>query len=289
MKEKLQVSILRTVGAYTVFSLLWIFLTDQFVFSISKDIDTLVNWQTIKGVIFVLSSAIFLFVLLWNETKQREKSWLAYQEERENLIAQLKASNDKLTDAWDATIKGWSQTIELRDADTRHHSDRGIELTVAIAKKMGIQDPVELQHLRWGALLHDIGKIGIPDSILKKPGRLTPQEREIVNQHPVLAAELLEGVEYLKSVTDIPLYHHERWDGSGYPHGLKGEEIPLTARVFSVVDVWDAMTSDRPYRDAISQFDAINYISEQSGKHFDPQVVLIFLKLINESNSQDTP
>ena len=283
MKEKFYFPILRIVGAYIVFSLIWIFVSDRILYLSTQDIDTYVRWQTYKGYFFILISAAFLFGLLWYESRQRERSWNKNQKEREELLEQLQTSNDELLSAWDATIEGWAHTIELRDADTRHHSDRAVGLTLNIAQQMGITKPDDLKYLRWGALLHDIGKIGIPDEILNKPESLTPKEREIVNQHPILGAKLLSRIDYLQPSIDIPRSHHEWWDGSGYPEGLKGEEIPLPARIFAVVDVWDAMTSDRPYRDAITERDAIQHITEESGKHFDPNVVLTFLKIINPS------
>ena len=135
-------------------------------------------------------------------------------------------------------------------------------------------------HIRRGSLLHDMGKIGIPDSILHKPDQLTDEEWTIMRKHPQLAYDMLYPIEYLRRALEIPLNHHEKWDGTGYPRGLKGEEIPIVARLFAVVDVWDALTSDRPYRPAWSQEEALTYIREQSGRHFDPQVVDLFFKLI---------
>jgi HD-GYP domain-containing protein (c-di-GMP phosphodiesterase class II) len=138
----------------------------------------------------------------------------------------------------------------------------------------------EIMHIRRGALLHDMGKIGIPDSILHKPDKLTDEEWRIMRKHPQLAYDMLYPIEYLRRALEIPLNHHEKWDGTGYPSGLKGEEIPIVARLFAVVDVWDALTSDRPYRPAWSQEEALNYIREQSGKHFDPQVVDLFFNVV---------
>ena len=271
MKEKFYVPILRIVGVYVVFALLWIFLSDRVLYFFFPEIDTFLVGQTWKGFFFVITSAILLFFLLRRENQIRDEAW--------------KSHNKKLVDAWDASIEGWSRTIELRDEDTRHHSARAVEITLQIAKQMGINNEEELRYIRWGALLHDIGKIGVPDHILNKPGKLTPEEREIINQHPKLASKLLSDIEYLEPIIDIPLYHHEKWDGTGYPQGLKAEEIPLPARIFAVVDVWDAMTSKRPYRSAISEFDAVKYITENSGTHFDPDVVFAFLKILQISIS----
>jgi HD-GYP domain-containing protein (c-di-GMP phosphodiesterase class II) len=148
-----------------------------------------------------------------------------------------------------------------------------------MAKAFGIQEN-ELTHIRHGALLHDMGKLGIPDSILQKPDQLTNEEWVVMRKHPQLAYELLYPIEYLRPALDIPYSHHEKWDGTGYPRGLKGEEIPLSARIFAIVDVWDAITSDRPYRPAYTIDQALSHIREQSGKHFDPQVVDVFFKLV---------
>ena len=138
----------------------------------------------------------------------------------------------------------------------------------------------DLVYVRRGALLHDMGKLGIPDAILQKPDKLTDEEWKIMRMHPQFAYDMLSRVEYLKAALDIPYCHHEKWDGSGYPRGLKGEEIPVAARIFAVVDVWDALTSDRPYRPAWSKEDTLAYIREQSDKHFDPQVVELFFRVI---------
>jgi len=159
------------------------------------------------------------------------------------------------------------------------HSRQATELTVKIAQEMGILDQ-ELVHIRRGALLHDIGKMGIPDYILQKDGPLDETEWELMRQHPIFAFEMLSPIPYLRPALDIPHYHHEKWDGSGYPRGLKGEQIPLPARIYAVVDVWGALLSDRPYRKAWPEEKVLEYIREQSGKHFDPRVVDIFVKIL---------
>lgn len=191
----------------------------------------------------------------------------------------LQEANAQLLAAYEATIAGWSRALDLRDHETEGHSRRVTELTEKLAMALGMSGE-EIMHLRRGALLHDMGKIGIPDSILHKPDKLTDEEWVIMRKHPQLAYDMLHTVEYLHPALEIPLNHHEKWDGTGYPRGLKGEAIPLSARLFAVVDVWDALTSDRPYRKAWSEEEALNYIREQSGKHFDPQVVELFFKLI---------
>lgn len=193
--------------------------------------------------------------------------------------AKLRDANTQLLSAYEATIEGWSHALDLRDRETEGHSRRVTQLTVKLAQALGIDDN-EIMHIRRGALLHDMGKIGIPDSILHKPDKLTDEEWKIMRQHPQLAYDMLYPIEYLRPALEIPLTHHEKWDGSGYPRGLKGEEIPIVARLFAVVDVWDALTSDRPYRPAWSLEQALAYIREQSGKHFDPQVVDLFFKVV---------
>ena len=195
------------------------------------------------------------------------------------LFEGLEKANVELTMAYDATIGGWSQALELRDQETQGHSNRVLALTLRLATAMGLSDK-EMQAIRRGVLLHDIGKMGIPDAILHKPGPLTDEEWQIMRQHPQFAYDMLAPIVYLRNALDIPYSHHEKWDGTGYPRGLKAESIPLSARMFAVVDVYDALTSNRPYRGAWSKEKTVEYIIEQSGKHFDPYVVEMFLKLI---------
>jgi putative nucleotidyltransferase with HDIG domain len=196
------------------------------------------------------------------------------------LFKDLQKSNDDLFLAYDETIAGWSHALDLRDRETEGHTQRVTTLTEELARKMGIPDS-ELIHIRRGSLLHDIGKMGVPDRILLKPDKLTEEEWIIMREHPVHAYNLLSQIEFLRPALNIPHYHHERWDGSGYPDGLMGEQIPLEARVFAVVDVFDALISDRPYRPGWPRDKAINYICKQSGSHFDPKVVAAFMKMIN--------
>ena len=194
--------------------------------------------------------------------------------------AKLREANAQLLSAYEATIEGWSHAMDLRDRETEGHSQRVTELTVKLARALGIISDDDIMHIRRGALLHDMGKIGIPDSILHKPDKLTDEEWTTMRKHPQLAYDMLYPIEYLHPALEIPLNHHEKWDGTGYPRGLKGEEIPIVARLFAVVDVWDVLTSDRPYRPAWSQEESLTYIREQSGKHFDPQVVDLFFEVV---------
>ena len=202
--------------------------------------------------------------------------------DRLNLYDNLARSNIELKQAYDATIEGWAKAIELRDGDTEGHSRRVVALTMNLARKMGVSDE-ELVHMRRGALLHDIGKMAIPDGILLKSGKLSHEEWLVMKKHPSYAHDMLSKIDYLQQALDIPVSHHERWDGSGYPQGLEGKNIPLQARIFAVVDVWDALQSDRPYRDAWTEDKTIQYLKDQSGKEFDPRVVKEFLELIGQS------
>jgi GAF domain-containing protein len=186
-----------------------------------------------------------------------------------------------LTQAYDATIEGWSRALDLRDRETEGHTQRVTDLTLKLARAIGLREP-ELAHIRRGALLHDIGKIGIPDSILRKTGALTKEEWDLMCQHPQIAYDMISRIAYLQPALDIPFFHHEKWDGNGYPKGLKGEQIPLVARIFAVADVFDALTSDRPYRPAWTKRKATAYIRQQAEIHFDPKVVEIFLKMIGK-------
>jgi putative nucleotidyltransferase with HDIG domain len=213
----------------------------------------------------------------WQEFLDILAGQVALAIENMRLFRELQESNQALLQAYDATIEGWSYALDLRDKETEGHTQRVTELTLRLARALGINGEA-LVHIRRGALLHDIGKMGVPDSILHKPGPLTPDEWVIMRQHPVLAYEMLSRIEYLRPALDIPYCHHEKWDGTGYPRGLKGEEIPLAARIFAVVDVWDALTSDRPYRPAWTREQAVAYLREQAGKHFDPRIVEIFLR-----------
>lgn len=195
----------------------------------------------------------------------------------EILNADLQARNQELRDSYETTLEGWSHALDLRDKETEGHTLRVTELTLHIAKAMGFSAE-QLVHVRRGALLHDIGKMGVPDYILHKAGPLTEAEWESMKRHPGYAFELLSPIKYLEGALDIPHHHHEKWDGTGYPDGLKGEDIPLAARIFAVVDVYDALTSDRPYRESWSKARALEYIRSEAGRHFDPTVVDIFLK-----------
>jgi putative nucleotidyltransferase with HDIG domain len=200
------------------------------------------------------------------------------------MFEELQRSHLDLRLAYDTTIEGWSRALDLRDKETEGHTLRVTDLSVKLARKAGIP-PEEIQNVRWGALLHDIGKMGVPDHILLKPGALTDEEWALMRRHPSYAYELLRPIAYLRNALDIPYCHHEKWDGSGYPRGLKGEEIPLAARLFAVADVWDAIRSDRPYRSGWGEKRALEYIRSVSGTHLDPRAVAFFLQVHEESKS----
>ena len=201
------------------------------------------------------------------------------------LFSGLQRANQDLLLAYDSTIEGWSRALDLRDKDTEGHTLRVTEMTIKMARMAGMTD-VELVNMRRGALLHDIGKMGVPDSILLKTNKLTEDDWAIIRQHPDFAFKMLSPIAYLREAIDIPYCHHEKWDGSGYPRGLKGEQIPLGARLFAVIDVWDALRSDRPYRKSWPEDKVLEYIRSLSGTHFDPMAVKLFLNIIieNEKN-----
>jgi putative nucleotidyltransferase with HDIG domain len=222
-----------------------------------------------------------------------DPDWLSFLEtlggqaaiaiENSILFHSLQRSNFDLALAYDATIEGWSHALDLRDKETEGHTLRVTSMALKLARAMGFTDE-QLVHVRRGGLLHDIGKMGVPDSILLKADDLTREEEEVMHQHPQLAHDWLAPITYLRPALDIPYCHHEKWDGTGYPRGLKGEEIPLAARIFAVGDVWDALTNERPYRPAWSDSKTIDYIRQNNGSHFDPKVVELFLKSVMDTN-----
>jgi putative nucleotidyltransferase with HDIG domain len=198
--------------------------------------------------------------------------------ESARLFEDLQDSHRELEKAYQATLEGWVRALDLRDKETEGHTQRVTILTHRLARSMGVSDEM-LVHITRGALLHDIGKMAIPDGVLLKPGQLTDEERKLIQKHPVYAYEMLSPIDFLVPAIDIPYCHHEKWDGSGYPRGLKHNEIPFAARIFPVIDVWDALTSDRPYRKAMTHPEVRRIIEADSGTHFDPIVVEAFMEL----------
>ena len=199
------------------------------------------------------------------------------------LYQQLQRSHAEISLAYDKTIEGWSRALDIRDNETHGHSQRVAELTVQVAKTLGISDG-DVVHIRRGALLHDIGKLGVPDSILLKPGRLSDEEMAVMKRHPEIAFDILSPIPFLKEALDIPYLHHEKWDGSGYPRGIRGEEIPVAARIFAVIDVWDALRSDRPYRSAWAEERIREYLEQERERHFDPMIVGVFFKVLGAND-----
>jgi putative nucleotidyltransferase with HDIG domain len=218
---------------------------------------------------------------------KRDKEWVEFLQtlagqaaiaiDNASLFQDLQRSNQELRHAYDRTIEGWAHALSLRDMETIDHSRRVSEMTLKLARALRVSDE-RLVHVRRGALLHDIGKMSIPDRVLGKTGPLNEEEWAIMRQHPEYARQMLSTIEFLHPAMPIPTAHHEKWDGSGYPNGLKENEIPLEARIFAVVDVWDALRSDRPYRSAWPEDKVRDYIRQQSGKHFDPHIVDAFFQ-----------
>lgn len=256
-----------------------------------------INWEQEKIVSFFAFPMIAkgqlkgVLELLHRSRLDPDQEWMDFAEtltrqaaitvDNISLFNNLELANQELRSAYDKTIEGWAKALELRDQETEGHSERVMSLGLQLARKFGFKEE-ELPHLRRGFLLHDIGKMGIPDAILHKPGPLSEEEWVIMRRHPQFAYDMLAPVSFLSPALDVPHYHHEKWDGSGYPEGLQGEQIPLAARIFAIVDVWDALLSDRPYRKAWPEEKVLDYIKEQSGHHFDPQVVDAFLELIGK-------
>lgn len=235
----------------------------------------------VKGVLELFHRTMFTPDHEWLDLFQTLAGQIAIAVDNAQLFEGIQMANFNLSIAYEATIEGWSHALDLRDKETEGHTLRVTEMTLKLARILGIQGD-QLTHIRRGGLLHDIGKMGVPDAILLKPDKLTEEEWAIMKQHPQFAHDLIKPITYLKPALDIPYCHHEKWDGTGYPRGLRGEQIPLAARIFAIVDVWDAVTSDRPYRKAWSKKKARQYIKEQSGQHFDPSLAPIFLKEIDK-------
>lgn len=219
-----------------------------------------------------------LFFLLRHELTLREKIWADHEKEKSDLLVKLAMKNQELVQAYDATIQGWARALEIRDREFKNHSTRVTHIAILLAKAFCFPEE-QLIHFRRGALLHDIGKMGIPDNILLKAGPLSTDERKVIQKHIEYGVEMLSAIRFLEPALDVLRYHHEKWNGDGYPYHLKADQIPLSARVFAVADVWDALTSDRPYRPALPKEEALDIIKAQSGRHFDPAVIDMFLRI----------
>jgi HD-GYP domain-containing protein (c-di-GMP phosphodiesterase class II) len=250
----------KVAALYAILGALWIYFSDSLASLLARTPEDLTSLAMYKGWGYVIVTSLLLFVLL------------------QRRILRIYKSKSEVIQAYDETMEALSFALDLKDRETTWHSKRVTELAVKIAKTMGLEEE-QIVHLRRGAMIHDVGKMGIPDSILLKPGALSEEEAEIMKRHPSYANDMLSKIKYLKPALEIPYCHHERWDGSGYPRGLKGEDIPLSARIFMVADVLDALTSDRPYRVAITHDDAIAEIKKGRGRLYDPAVVDVVVEL----------
>jgi PAS domain S-box-containing protein len=239
----------------------------------------------IKGVFEIYHRSPLSPTLDWMEFLHTLAGQAAIAIDNSQLFENLQRSNQELRQAYDTTLEGWARALELRDRETEGHTRRVTKLTLSLARYMGVSDK-EMVNVNRGVLLHDIGKMGVPDRILNKSGPLDKKEWIEMKQHPVYAYNLLSPISYLRGALDIPYCHHEHWDGSGYPRGLKGEQIPLSARIFSVIDVWDALLSNRPYREAWPQEKVVDHIRRIAGTILDPNIVDIFFKMLADDPDQ---
>lgn len=238
----------------------------------------LISKGVVKGVLEIFNRTTLPAHPEWLDFLEALAKQAAIAIDNAELFTGLQNANTKLYLAYDATIEGWSRALDLRDKETEGHTQRVTEMTLALARALDLPQE-DLAQIRWGALLHDIGKMGIPDRILLKPGPLTDEEWVIMRQHPQFAFDWLSPIEYLRKALEIPYCHHEKWDGSGYPRRLKGHEIPLSARLFAIVDVWDALRSDRPYRESWPVERVREHLRAGAGTHFEPRLVEVFLKV----------
>lgn len=250
----------RIAFTYLIVGFLWVFFSDQLVERLFDSKEALTTAQNIKGCLFIVMTSFLLY-------------WLVRQ-----AFDAVEDKHQQLLHSYDETIRGWVCVMDMRHQETRDHTIRVTRVMLEFAQCYGITDAEQLKAIERGAMLHDIGKVGIPDSILTKPGPLTDDEIAQVQQHPVIAYELMRKVRFLDNCLDIPKYHHERWDGSGYPDRLSGTHIPIQARLFAIVDVWDALSQDRVYKKAWPEAKVLEYLQQQAGSQFDPDMVEIFLQ-----------
>lgn len=244
----------------------------------------LISKGAVEGVLVVMQRSAFTPSEDWYSFLEILAGQAAIAINNARLFENLQITNQQLTLAYSETIEGWSRALDLRDRETEGHTQRVTEMALRLARSMNVFSEEELTYFRWGALLHDIGKMGVPDEILLKPEKLNAEEEAIMRMHPEFAFRLLNSITFLRRALDIPHYHHEWYDGTGYPEGLKGEQIPLAARIFAIVDVWDALCSDRPYREGWSGDRVIRYLKKQTGTQFDPKVADAFLKIMEETS-----
>jgi len=252
----------RIVLIYVVLGGLWIFLSDLFIEARFAEPAARATAQLVKGWGYVIVTGILLYFLI------------------RHAVRRLESANQALVDTYDQTIRGLMAVLDLRHQESRNHTQRVTAMTVEFARLAGVSGE-NLVHLERGAVLHDVGKVGIPDSILIKPGPLTPAERELMSTHAQIGHDLLDSIDFLRPAIDIPYCHHERWDGKGYPRGLSGEQIPLPARLFAIVDVWDALSFERVYKEPWPQDEVLGYLEAQAGRQFDPTLVRVFVDQID--------
>lgn len=249
----------RIVIIYLAIGLLWILFSDAIGNILFHGKADFAFFQNLKGSFFIVATAGLLFLLIKKDV---------------NHITKL---NLKLVKSYEQTILGWIRVMDTRNKETKDHTLRVTRMSLQLARFSGIKSKARLKCIERGAILHDIGKIGVPDHVLIKPGTLNEEEWALMAQHPQIAHDILSDIEFLSRSISIPYCHHEKWDGSGYPQGLKGKEIPKEARIFAVVDVWDALIHPRVYKSAWPEEKVLQYIADQSGYHFDPRVVETFL------------
>ncbi|WP_199097956.1 HD-GYP domain-containing protein [Dyella sp. ASV21] len=254
---------IRIVAIYVTLACVWILFSDRLVFSLGYDQHTLSLLHSLKGIFFVLCTAVLLYWLIGRDMRRLD-----------DLNHMLLTGNEQ-------SLRALVSAMDIRHKETRDHSERVMRMAVALARRAGIEGDA-LRNVRFGALLHDIGKLALPDAILIKPGPLTEEETRVMRTHPVLGRDLLMRTAFLRAAIDIPYAHHERWDGTGYPQGLKGDLIPLAARVFSVIDVWDALSFPRVYKRAWPEQEVLDYLRDAAGGQLDPQIVALFLEHYEE-------
>ncbi len=248
----------KITAIYISISIAWILLSDSLLGLITENAEKITWLQTLKGLFFVIYTGAILYVLVRAD------------------FTKIKKAHQKLADSHESTLDSLVRILDIRHKETKEHTDRVTHLAIELSKLVGIQGE-KLKNIRYGATLHDIGKLGTPDNILNKPQSLTIEEWEIIKEHPKVALEFIKPISFLKNAIDIPYCHHEKWDGSGYPQGLAGNTIPIAARIFAIVDVWDALRSNRTYKLAWNKEKVISHMKELSGKHFDPEIVNLFL------------
>ena len=254
---------LRTAGTYVLISAAWIWFSGHLLGHLVHDPRRIILYQIVKGWLFVLGTGLLLY-------------WMIGR-----TVRRLGDANQKLLDSHEQALRVLVEAMDIRHKETSDHSERVVRMALGLAKRAGLEGDV-LRDIKFGALLHDIGKLALPDAILIKPGKLDDEEMQLMRTHPRMGYDMLQRIDFLRGASAIPYSHHERWDGTGYPQGLRGEEIPLAARIFSVVDVWDALSHSRVYKPAWPEEEVLAYLRNASGSHLDPHLVTLFLDNYNE-------